>query len=81
MPYAEASTIPVHLPAREYTHYAFVSEGVTAEWQYLNNGRTYNVHSDYRAGIYGFTSIATRDSFISLCNRSGEAEVAYIASL
>lgn len=80
MPYAKVSTIPVHMPARRYAHYAFLSESITVERRFIDFC-VVEYNTTIKAGIYGFTNLSERDNFISIANRSSENEVAFIASM
>lgn len=81
MPYAEWTTKQTHLPSRKYPHYALLIDSVDIERRYIWENEHYSLTSTIDAGIYGFTNLSERDSFISLANRSSESEVAFIAAI
>lgn len=81
MPYAQFTTIPVHLPMRDYAHYAIITESFEQERQYIFDATQYTLYETIKAGIYGFTSLEKRDNFISRANRSSEHEIAFIAAV
>lgn len=81
MPYAEFTTVPVHLPSRKYAHYVLITEAFEIEKQYIFDNQAYNLVTTIKAGIYGFTNLSQRDSFVSIANRSSEHEVAFIAAV
>jgi hypothetical protein len=77
----------VHLPTRKYPYYAFVTDEFTLarEPKLKVSGKLTAVTLDYRykAGIYGFTSIEKRDSFVSSANRANPTglEVAHVVGV
>ena len=81
MPYAQFSTISVHLPSRKFAHYAFLIEPFEHDRTYIWEDEPYSLSTTVKAGIYGFTNREHRDSFISIANRSSENEIAYIAAV
>jgi hypothetical protein len=85
MPYAEATSVLTHMPSRNYAHYVLVTEAVEVEKRYtdLYDGRNvvYSLIRTIHAGLYGFTNLDARNSFISTLNRSSETEVAFIANI
>jgi hypothetical protein len=81
------SVMRVHLPLANafHKHFAFVTQEIdltkVGQVGYDERMIEGSFHKSLMAGIYGFRSKDARDSFISMLNRSGIDEVAFIASI
>jgi len=80
-----ASFMYVHIPAHNtlHKHFAFVSEEIvlTKEGVMPYDERVIPVEfqKTLNAGVYGFRDKETRDTFISMINKSSDIERAFIA--